>query len=85
MTGLTTEEKIKLLSIALKATDLYNIRVYKLHQYCFALLNDITIGKAKCADKKLSVRKLENLINGFQVMIYKYENYREVIRQVSFN
>jgi hypothetical protein len=85
MTGLSTEEKIKLLSIALKATDLYNIRVYKLHQYCFALLNEITLGKAKCVDKESSVRKLEDLMDGFQKMIYKYENYRQVMSQIKFN
>lgn len=84
MVNLSTEEKIKLLALALKATDLYDNRVYKLHYYCFELMNEIRCSQVNCDDKQESIKKLEDLIDGFKVMIYKFENYREVINQVEF-
>ncbi|WP_423148287.1 hypothetical protein [Rubrolithibacter danxiaensis] len=83
MIELSAEEKIKLLSIALRSTDLYNDRVYKLHEYCYKLINEIISGRVSCVNITESVSELEELIEGFKMMIYKYENYREIMNQIS--
>ena len=82
MITLSTEEKIQILKIALESTDLYNDRVYKLQEYSYGLLNDILCGEAKCKDVSSSVENIEKLIEGFNLMIYKYENYRSVMCQL---
>jgi hypothetical protein len=82
MITLSTEEKIQILRIALESTDLYNDRVYKLQEYSYGLLNDILCGEAKCKDVSIAVNNIEELIEGFNLMIYKYENYRAVMSQL---
>lgn len=83
MITLSTEEKIQILRLALESTDLYNDRVYKLQEYSYALLNNILRGEAKCKDAVSSAKDIEELIEGFNLMIYKYENYRAVMSQIA--
>jgi hypothetical protein len=85
MITLSTEEKIQILRLALESTDLYNDRVYKLQEYSYGLLNDILCGEAKCKDASASAKDIEELIEGFNLMIYKYENYRAVVSQLKKN
>lgn len=82
MISLSTEEKIRILKIALESADLYNERVYKLHEYCYGLLNEITTGAASCKNMGDSVDELQDLIEGFKLKIYRYENYRAVVGQI---
>ena len=82
MITLSTEEKIQILKLALDSTDLYNDRVYRLQEYSYGLLNEIICGEAKCKDVTASIRDIEDLIEGFKVMIYRYENFRAVMAQL---
>ena len=84
MLNLSTEEKIRILKIALQSADLYDERVYKLQEYSHDLLNQVVCGEAECEDIYTAISELDDLIEGFKSMIYKYENYCSVINQVKF-
>jgi|GEM_PF-4722319 len=84
MLNLSTEEKIRILKLALHSADLYDARVYKLQEYSYDLLSQVVCGEAECDDIYAAINELDDLIDGFQAMIRKYENYNSVISQVKF-
>ena len=84
MLNLSTEEKIRILKLALHSADLYDERVYKLQDYSHELLNQIVCGEAECEDIYTAICDFDDLIEGFHRIIYKYENYCSVMNQVKF-